>query len=702
MGRDQQAGGAVILVLIGGFADHNGLADGVGRQTGGRMLRELHIQNLAVIEDAAIELVEGLNCFTGQTGAGKSLVLGAFEILLGLRTGGLGEWVRKPADEARLAGLFEISDERIRRQIEEVLDQKLEDGVLLITRKVFATGRSSLTVNGLPQVTQTVRQVGELLVDIHGRHDHQFLLRPGNQTLMLDDFGGCEGLRIEYAGLVRSRSELIRKREQLTQSSRFRGRQMAMLQEQIDELELLNPQPGEFESLRALERRMASVERLRQKVGEAHQALYESEGSVVERLGLISQLLGELAELDERLRDAADALRGSTLGLREVAFDLERYVSGLEVDPAAQQENEHRLNHYHRLLSRFVGIPGPGQDPGELLLDYLESIRREYEQLTGEAGDAGVIDRQIEELAARLKEVGERLQSARMDAAARLEPLVNHELSELGMAEAVFTVLFEAWDESGEGASLGPKRVEFLIRPNPGQPAAPLRRIASAGELSRIMLALKSILSETEHISVLVFDEIDANIGGRLGTVIGTKLKGLSHGVSGASSGGGRQGSSTGRSGQVGRQGGRQILCITHLPQIAAFADRQLRIVKSLEGEGSGRTTRSRVEVVEGEARVVELAEMLAGREASETTLKQARELLRRGGGALEAAGDQAAAKGKAAAEKQAPGKGKPTPIKKAAKRSKAVSKAGRAGGGSGEAGKKGGGGEGVRPRAKG
>ncbi|MCC5830735.1 MAG: DNA repair protein RecN [Phycisphaeraceae bacterium] len=599
------------------------------------MLRELHIQNLAVIEDAALELGEGLNCFTGQTGAGKSLVLGAFEILLGLRSGGLGDWVRRPADEARISGLFEIHDAGLRGELEAILDTPLEDAQLLITRKVFSTGRTSVMVNGRPQVAAVLRRVGEILVDIHGRHDHQYLLKPRHQTEVLDDFGGSGAAAREHAARLAELRALVHRRQELRRSAGMRDQKLRLLRSQLDELDALGPEPGEFERLRGIEKRMAALDRLRRQVGETHQALYEMEGSVVERLSLLAQRLTELAELDDGLVPAMESMRQAAVGLREVAFDLERYVSRLDADPAQAEENQARLNQYHRLLNRYIGIPGPGEDPGALLAAYAGSLRDELRTLDHEDGDEREMAGRIEKLAREVGELGVALEAKRREAAAQLEPLVDRELSELGMSEARFRIAFdqaeesdESEDESAEGSErlreLALRRVEFLIQPNPGQPAAPLRLIASGGELSRIMLAVKSILSRGEHTSVLVFDEIDANIGGRLGTVIGTKLRALArrpiHEAAAFS-------------------GCHQVLCITHLPQIAAFADRHLKITKSSEGAGDERTTRSRVERVDGQGRVEELAEMLAGREASRTTLQQAEELLaraREGDGTIE------------------------------------------------------------------
>jgi DNA repair protein RecN (Recombination protein N) len=568
------------------------------------MLRELHITNLAVIEDAAVEFDPGFNCFTGETGAGKSLVIGAFEMLLGLRNVSPAEVVRPGIDEARVSGVFEIADEALCRAASETLDQAIEPGEpLLVTRKLFASGRSSVSVNGKPATTAMVRALAELLVDIHGQHDHQYLLKPSNQLAILDAFGKCEPLREQFAQAYTELRELRDRQHELAASHTLRRQQLELYEFQADEIDAAGLVEGEMAELEARHRVLSNLQRIQRDAGAAYAALHEADGSVVERLEMIAHTLLTLAEIDESLTETAESIRGATLSLKEGAFELSRYVDRLEINPAEVAEVEGRLNTLNRLIAKY-DAPASCDDPMQWLLAYRARIGGEIERLRSADSDMSGLDARMAALVRQLDTLGAKLTQQRKAAAARLLPLVERQLKELAMSEATFDVAFEPVGEGDHrfGAT-GGDRIEMLVQPNPGQPARPLRKIASGGEMSRIMLAIKSILAGSDRISVLVFDEIDANIGGRLGSVIGGKLRELA----------------------ASRQ---QVICITHLPQIAAFAQRHLKIRKAVEGVGRSRTTRTTVTPLTGKARITELAEMMAGKGVTATTLKQAEELV--------------------------------------------------------------------------
>jgi len=584
------------------------------------MLRELHILNLAVIEDARIEFTGGLNIFTGQTGAGKSLVIGAFEVLLGLRTA--GDMIRAGADQARVTGLFEIHDPGIAQQVSMLLDQAVEPGEeLLITRKLFSSGRSSVSVNGLPVTNAMVKQIGQFIVDIHGQHDHQHLLKPSNQLRILDAFAKCMDDRKRFAEQLAELQGLTRTRGELTTGSDLRRQQLDLYEFQADEIDAVEPQVGEFPELQARHRVLNSLQRIKHDAGGAHAALYEAEGSVAERLQVITHLLLELAELDPELNEVSEQVRSSTLALQEAAFELGRYVDRLEHDPAEADEVDQRLNVLNRLVSKY----GDGQksdDPLEPVIAYREKIGLNITELRSMDNDLGGIDQRIQSCSEDLLATAKQLTDARAKAAKKVVPLVQAQFKELGMAEAAFDIAFEKLvleDDTGKVSGAGLDTVEMLVRTNPGQPMQPLRKIASGGEMSRIMLALKSVLAASDRISVLVFDEIDANIGGRLGTVIGKKLRALAQPAAGKVK--------KKRNGAA-EESSHQILCISHLPQIAAFADNHLRITKNIIGKGKTRQTNTTVEPITGKTRVEELAEMLAGKDVTATTRKQARELI--------------------------------------------------------------------------
>ena len=588
------------------------------------MLRELHIQNLAVIEDLTVEFEPGLNVFTGETGAGKSLIIGAFETLLGLRAASeAAQMLRGGQAEARISGVFEVKDERTAAEVSALLDQTIEPNEpVLITRKLFASGRSGTSVNGRPATAAMVKAAGELLVDIHGQHDHQYLLRPSNQLAILDGFARCGEERERFGGLYAELRELTARKAELEASAALRSQQLELYEFQAEEIDAAEPQEGEFPELMARHKVFANLQKIQGRAGQVYAALYEADGSAVERLQAMTQVLLELAELDEGLSDVAEMVRTCTLTLQEAAYELDRYTHRLDLDPGEAAEVEERLNSLNRLIRKYGGDPRGAaamEDPLAEVLALRARLGEDIERLQGETAGLSGMDEETARLTGELREVGGALSRKRREAAGALRPLVEAELAELGMGEAKLEVAIETVDPDPEEATAtGLDRVEFLVQTNPGQEPRPLRKIASGGELSRVMLALKSILAGSDRISVLVFDEIDANIGGRLGSVIGRKLRQLANG--------GREGA--GAKPRAASEQAHQVLCITHLPQIAAFGDRHFRILKTVSGSGKARTTRTTVTPLEGAVRVDELAEMMAGKDITLTTRKQAEELI--------------------------------------------------------------------------
>ncbi|MEM6854312.1 MAG: DNA repair protein RecN [Planctomycetota bacterium] len=580
------------------------------------MLRELHISNLAVIEDATVEFEPGLNVFTGQTGAGKSLVIGAFEALIGLRKA--TDMIRPGADEARISGVFEADAPELAAALTAALDQTIEPGdEMLITRKLFASGRSSLSVNGQPATAAMMRRAADLLVDIHGQHDHQFLLKPSNQLTILDAFAGCADERETFATAFAERRDLLHEKEELAASATLRKQQLELYEFQADEIDAAELQLGEFPELQARENVLGNVQKIKGEAGAAHAALYDAEGSVTERLQAITHLMIDLAEMDPSLESITDQVRTCTLSLQEASFELGRYVDRLEHDPEEAAEVAERLNVINRLVQKY-GDNVPATDPVEAVIQFRGELATQIEQLRSQNHDQSRIDTRIAELDTKLATVGEKLTLARRKAAKKLTPQIEKQLAELGMAEAKLAVAFERTTDSPTGFDA----VDIIVQTNPGQDARPIRKIASGGELSRTMLAIKSVLATTgdgQRISVLVFDEIDANIGGRLGSVIGSKLRALAKPAK-------PQAAKKNR--PIAKSPHHQILCITHLPQIAAFADRHFHIVKTVTGKGKAKQTQTTVGTLDGDARINELAEMMAGEKVTVTSRKQAKELL--------------------------------------------------------------------------
>ncbi|MBC7782967.1 MAG: DNA repair protein RecN [Burkholderiales bacterium] len=551
------------------------------------MLRELHISNLAVITDARIELHRGLNCFTGATGAGKSLVIGALELLLGLRSP--ADMLRSGADEARVSGVFEVADTRLIRQIEEACDLPVaaDAGELLLTRRVFASGRSSVSVNGRPITLAMLRTVAEALVDVHGQHDHQYLLKSSNQLDVLDDFAALASHRAAYYAAYTELQAARTRLADLETNSRHRLQQLDFVRFQVNEIDAAELRPGEYEELSARALVLGNLEKLRKEAGAVHSALHESDSSLLDRLRTMTGILSELSMVDQSLAPIANTVKEATMQLSEAAFDLGRYLDRLELDPSELAEVSDRLNTLNRLVKKY----GPNI---EATLEHRASLAKQIEELDRAGEDSAALGRQIAPLTKKVHQLASDLSAKRQAAAKKLAPLIEAQLAELGMEKASFRVAISPSEPHASGADA----VEFIVQTNPGLAASPLAKIASGGELGRIMLALKGVLAAGDRVSVLVFDEIDANIGGRLGSVIGSKLRALS--------------------------AHHQVLCITHLPQIACFADRHLTVRK----ESVGKQTNTTVRPVDGAPRIEELAEMIGGQRITETTRAQARELL--------------------------------------------------------------------------
>ncbi len=553
------------------------------------MLRELHITNLAIIEDVHVELDPGLTVFTGTTGAGKSLVVGALQLLLGLKAG--KDMLRASAGEGRVSGLFDASNASVRTELESLTDVAVEDDEVLITRRLLASGRSSCSVNGQPVTVAMLQAVGERLIDLHGQYDHQFLLRPANQLAVLDAYAGLEDLRGQLTAAYEHWREQIARREALARDADVRRQQLELYDFQAAEIDEANVRPGELEDVEARHRRLANVERIRQATSAAYARLSEDDG-LLDALRSVVSDLDDLTEYDAELTRVVEPCRSASLALDEAANDLRRYAESLDFDQAELEEVDARLSQLRRLCEKYGGSV-------DALLAYRKQIGTEREDLRLRQGDYAEIDQRVAESRQAYESLAKKAASKRRTAAKRLGGLIDKQLAELGMDKAHFEMKLTQADPGPTGED----EAEMLVRTNPGQPMHPLRRIASGGEMSRVMLAIKSVLAETDRVSVLVFDEVDAHVGGRLGAVIGQKLRSLSR--------------------------NHQVICITHLPQIAAFADRHLKVSKRTRGQD----TRTTVQLVDGQERVDELAEMIAGERTSATSRRQAKELLKQANG---------------------------------------------------------------------
>jgi DNA repair protein RecN (Recombination protein N) len=550
------------------------------------MLIELRIRDYAVIDDLSLKLEPGLNVLSGETGAGKSIIVGALSLLVGERAS--AQVVRKGSKRAVVEAVFDLS----RRQ---GLDRRLQDagfpseeGLLILRREVAQEGRNRAWVNGSPATASTVGELGGLLVDIHGQHEHQSLLRPSEQRDILDAFGGSGDLAAEVRRLhqevERRRSELEERRARM----RALEARSDFLEFQLKEIEEARLTGGEEESLEEEAGRLEHAQELAAGARRLHRGLYEGEDSLSDRVADFQDLLERLARRDPRLQEETRILSEAFHLLAEVGQRMGSYASGIEDDPIRLDEIRKRQDLIFKLRRKY----GPTLED---VLDTGKRVKAELEELAEAPRDLRGEEEALAELSRELQGRAGELTDRRGASAKRLEKAVKGVLPELGLANAEFRIDLSPLEETGPG---GAERVEFLASLNPGFEAGPMSRIASGGELSRIMLALKAILAEADRVPTLVFDEIDSGIGGEVALQVADKLRRVAD--------------------------HHQVFVITHLPQLASRAHHQLSVQKG-EEEGLASTE---VRELKGEDRITEVARMLGGDPDSPTSRDHARELL--------------------------------------------------------------------------
>lgn len=559
------------------------------------MLRELSVQNLALIEDVQVDLQSGYCAWTGETGAGKSLLLTALGLLLGEKAS--ADLIRTGRDEARVAAVFEVTDASMRAEAASILGEAPEDDQLVVTRRVTSQGRSTAQVNGLPVAVATLRRLGDRLIDIHGQHETRNLLDADRQLDLLDAFGGVLGLVEEYGRRRGAFDELRRRRLALAEASERRERERALLAFERDELAVADPREGEYEELQRDARRLASVEAIREAATEGYALLYEADRSAQAILGRVARKLEPLAEAVPEFAEAAATLHRLCDEAKEVAYSLREAGEASDADPKSLEAIESRLALYRKLSSRFRCQP-------DELAGRRASTESRLAELARDDQDLAALDGPMAEAWAALRESARLLTEARKKTAKAFAKSVQAQLKDLGLGDARLSVELTTEGLPAEFAAQTPPergadRLEIVFTPNPGEPARPLRKIASGGELSRVMLAIKTVLAAVDRVGTLVFDEIDTGVGGRLGAVLGRKLATLAK--------------------------DRQVICVTHLPQMASHAAHQWVIRKETQ---KGRTRTTIVPLRDTDHRVEELAAMLRGDSAAEGTRKEARAML--------------------------------------------------------------------------
>lgn len=554
------------------------------------MLTALHIRDFAIIEEVSLTLAGGLTVLTGETGAGKSILVDALEMVLGGR--GDAAFIRHGAERAEINASFALAQRPGAR--EWLVEQAMDDGEdqCHLRRVIQADGRSRGFINGRPAPMQSLKDLGERLVEIHGQHEHQSLMHRGRQLALVDDYGNL-GKALEQVGNACRRVRgLQAELDALPGRGEERDRQLEYLRHQVNELESLDLKNGEIEKLEADQRRLTHSRDLLDACGRAAERLDgETDLSVTRLLGVTRQELESLLELDASLKAPLDMLESATIQAREAGEALSHYLSDVDLDPERLAAVEERLGAAYELARKHrvamdelpealdamreeLDSLESADERRQLLLEEIESARRDYERTAGT------------------------LHERRVEAAERFQRDVSTLMESLGMKGGGLEVELEA--DPARLSEAGTDSAEFLIRTNPGQPALPLRRIASGGELSRIALAIQVAVVSLGGERTLIFDEVDAGVGGAVAEIVGQKLR---------------------RLGEAG-----QALCVTHLPQVAAQGHHHLRVSKG----GTRAKARTSVMELETAARTDEVARMLGGVRITEKTTEHAREMLER------------------------------------------------------------------------
>jgi DNA repair protein RecN (Recombination protein N) len=549
------------------------------------MLTDLIITNFAIIDRLHVTFGSGFNILTGETGAGKSIIIDAVGLLLGDRA--RPDLIRTGEETATVEALLDISHQSgLRRELAEAGFEEGDE--MVIKRVVSRSGKNRIYLNGsLATLAQLQGWAGRLM-NIYGQHEHQSLQRPDTHLFLLDRFAGLEEVLETYRRHYREARQLTERLKQLEEVERERQQRLDLLTYQSREIAEAALRSGEDEELTAERLRLQNVERLAAAARGGYDILYGEEGAVNERVEAVAAGLEGVAAVEPLLGQLAETTRSSLYALEDVAMQLRDYAGRLAFEPGRQNEVEERLALFARLKRKYAPTL-------EGIIEYQSSIDREIEDLSDlDAARTGV-RKKLEEVRAKLVESGTVLSRLRREGGGELCRRVEAELKDLAMTRARFEVRRTPLSEPG---SRGLDQGEFFLAPNPGEEPKPLARIASGGELSRIMLALKRAAPEGDTVSTLIFDEVDAGIGGVAATAVGEKLRDVAS--------------------------GRQVLCITHLPQVAAFADRHYRVEKR---EEDGRTITA-LTLLSGEERTREMARMLGGARVTERTLEHARELI--------------------------------------------------------------------------
>jgi len=554
------------------------------------MLVELLVENYAVVDRIRVRFHPGLNLLTGETGSGKSIVVDAFGLLLGARAS--PEMIRSGEARARVAGIFDVRDRADVRALLDPAGFAIEESELLIEREILAGGKSRAFLGSRPVAVSLLRDLAPLLGDIHGQHDQQLLFSPDAQRDMLDTFASSGGVLARVAEIYAGWKTAGTALETLERTEQEKLRLLDLWEFQRKEIESAAPAAGEDEALEAERRVLQNLGRLQENAGTAYAALYDSPEAALAQVRLAAKRLDDVCRIDPSLAGLGEYLQSAEVSIKEASYGLRDYLSGLDAHPGRLEEIENRL----ALLDKLKRKYGPSIAQ---VLAFLAEVRAQIEQVEHSGVRMEELRKERERLARDYEQAARELTALRTRAARKLEKGVEAELASLAMERTKFRIEIAAASWSPVGAD----RAEFLVSPNLGEEPKPLEKVASGGEISRIALALKTCLSDdVPSRRTLVFDEVDAGIGGSVAEGVGRRLKKLA--------------------------AANQVLCVTHLAQIAAFADHHYCVEKH---ESQGRTVAG-IEELDRQGRTREVGRMLSGQELTPEALKHAERLIKSAG----------------------------------------------------------------------
>ncbi len=563
------------------------------------MLSELSIKNFAIIDDLTIRFSEGLTIFSGETGAGKSIIINAVNLLLGSRAS--ARMIRTGAESAELSALFYLPEKSPAREMLAEYGCR-ESGELLVKRVISANNRHRVYINDRLSTMQTLAAATSDLASISGQHEHQLLLKESRHLLVLDSFAGLTGLRAKVYRLYHEILPLLQKLQDLKKSRESQNEHIELLKFQKKEIEDAAVSPGEDEELREELSRLKNAEELYRIVCSSTEALYSSDGAVAERLAEIGKSLEKASGIDKTLVPQKEALEDAAVRIEDLAHELRTYAGRISFDEQRLEEVQERLDTLTRLKRKYGGSL-------EAVLEQHKKIDKELNGLENLSEEISEAEKRLKTLHKEISESCRELSEKRRQAADALAEKIERELASLKMTNTRFSVHIEqAAAEKGRDphlcdgeaciAETGTERAGFMISPNPGEDLKPLSEIASGGELSRVVLAVKAVMADSDTPATLIFDEVDAGIGGEVAEMVGRKLSELS--------------------------GLHQVICITHLAQIAKFGRCHYLISKKTEES----STRTLIKELAWEDRVEETARMIGGADITPTTLEHAKEML--------------------------------------------------------------------------